>query len=47
MLGGRVSKAEMNVTLTTNLLKKHLGLSLTPEEQRVEDAHARGDDGKN
>jgi DNA sulfur modification protein DndB len=45
MLGGRVSKAEMNVTLTTNLLKRHLGLPLTPEEQRVEDMHSRGNNG--
>jgi DNA sulfur modification protein DndB len=43
MLGGRVSKAGHHVTLTTNLVKQHLSLPLTPEEQRIEDAFARGE----
>jgi len=43
MIGGRVSKAQHNVTLTTNAIKKHLGLELTPEEQKVEDAFSRGE----
>jgi DNA sulfur modification protein DndB len=43
MIGGRISKAESNVILTTNVLKKELGLSLTPEEQRLENALTRGD----
>lgn len=43
LIGGRVSKATNNVTLVTNLLKSKLQLSLTPEEQRVEDAFLRGD----
>lgn len=43
MVGGRVSKAWHNVTLTTNVVKKHLDIPLTPEEQRVEDAFLRGD----
>lgn len=43
MIGGRVSKASHNVTLTTNLIKQHLALKLTPEEQRVEDAFHRGE----
>lgn len=43
MIGGRISKGQQNVTLTTNTIKKALGLSLTPEEQRVEDAFKRGD----
>ncbi|MBM9606729.1 DNA sulfur modification protein DndB [Desulfopila inferna] len=43
MIGGRVSKAQHNVTLTTNSIKKHLGLDLTPEEQKVEDAFDRGE----
>jgi DNA sulfur modification protein DndB len=43
LLGGRVSKASSHVTLTTNLIKAHLGLPLTPEEQRVEDAYLRGE----
>jgi DNA sulfur modification protein DndB len=42
MNGGRVSKAGHNVTLTTNAIKKRLGLSLTPEEKRVEEALLRG-----
>jgi DNA sulfur modification protein DndB len=45
MIGGRVSKSFQNVTLTTNLLKQHLNIPLTPEEQRVEDAFLRGDHG--
>jgi DNA sulfur modification protein DndB len=43
MIGGRISKAETNVVLTINVIKKHLGLELTPEEQRIEDAFLRGD----
>lgn len=42
MIGGRISKAESNIILTTNVLKKELGLSLTPEEQRLEGAFKRG-----
>lgn len=38
MTGGRVSKATNNVILTTNVLKQHLGVQLSPEERRVEDA---------
>jgi DNA sulfur modification protein DndB len=36
MIGGRVSKAHNNLLLTTVVLKRTLGLSLSPEEQRVE-----------
>jgi len=43
LLAGRVSKAEQNVTLTTNLIKKRLGVPLSPDEQRVEDAFRRGE----
>lgn len=42
MIGGRVSKASHNVTLTTNLIKQKLGLVLGPEEDRVEAAFKRG-----
>jgi len=42
MIGGRVSKASMNVTLTTNALRLHMDLPLSAEEQRVEDAYQRG-----
>jgi DNA sulfur modification protein DndB len=41
MTAGRVSKSSNNVTLTTNVLKHQLGVELTPEEQRVEDAFRR------
>ena len=43
IVGGRVSKSRQNVTLTTNYIKKILGLSLTPEEQRIENALQRGE----
>ena len=45
LVGGQLSKAHQNVTLTANAIKSHLGLALTPEEQRVEDAFKRGNDG--
>ncbi len=45
LLGGRVSKAHQNVILTANAIKNHLGLALSPEEQRVEDALSRGNNG--
>lgn len=46
MIGGRVSKAGHNVKLTTNAIKQHLGLALTPEEQRVESAYTGRDHGE-
>jgi DNA sulfur modification protein DndB len=46
MLGGRVQKAEQNLTLTTNLVKKFLNLDLSPEERRMEEAYLRGRNGK-
>lgn len=42
LIGGRVSKASTNVTLTTNAVRTHLGMALSPEEQRIEDAYQRG-----
>ncbi len=36
MIGGRVSKASQNVALTANVIKKQLGLELSPEEGRIE-----------
>lgn len=45
MVGGRVSKASNNVTLTTNVIKRALNLELTPQEQSVEDAFVRSGDG--
>ena len=41
LIGGKLSKATTNVTLTTNVLKQTLSLSLTEEEQRVEKAHKK------
>lgn len=41
MTAGRVSKSSNNVTLTTNVMKLHLGLELSPEERRVEDAFTK------
>lgn len=40
MIGGRISKSSQNVVLTTNAIKLHLGLSLTPEEEKAERALA-------
>jgi DNA sulfur modification protein DndB len=42
MVGGRVSKATNHVTLTTSFIKQTLGLELSPEERRVEEAFQRG-----
>ncbi len=42
LVAGQVSKSQRNVTLTTNAIKNHLGLALSPEEQRIEDAFQRG-----
>jgi len=42
-IGGRVSKSMQNVVLTTNLIKKQLGLPLSAEEERLEDALNRGE----
>jgi DNA sulfur modification protein DndB len=41
LIGGKVSKVTTNVILTTNVIKKALGLVLTPEEEKVEKAHLR------
>ena len=45
LVGGQLAKAHQNVVLTANAIKTHLGIALTPEEQRVEDALERGNDG--
>jgi DNA sulfur modification protein DndB len=47
LIGGRVSKASHNVTLTTNAIKQHLNIELTPDEQKVEDAFLRGEHNAN
>jgi DNA sulfur modification protein DndB len=38
MIGGKVSKVTTNVILTTNVIKRQLGIELSDEEQRIEDA---------
>jgi len=43
LIAGRVSKSGQNVTLTTNAIKQQLGLSLSAEETRLEDAYKRGE----
>lgn len=43
MTAGRMSKSGNNVTLTTSAIKSHLGMELSPEEQRVEEAFKRGE----
>ena len=42
LIGGRVSKATNNVTLTTNLVREHLGLEISAEDQKVEMAFLEG-----
>lgn len=42
LIGGRVSKGQQNVTLTTNVLKNAIGIPLSPEEQRAEDSFMEG-----
>lgn len=42
MIGGRISKAGTNVTLTINTIKKALDLPLQGEEQRIEEAYKKG-----
>jgi len=43
LIGGKVSKVTTNVTLTTNVIKKALGLPLDPEEQKIETAVRKRD----
>jgi len=45
LVGGQVSKSHQNITLTANAIKLHLGVDLSLEEQRVEDAFRRGNHG--
>lgn len=43
LVGGKVSNHSSNVTLVTNVIKRQLGLALTPDDQRVEDAFLQGE----
>jgi len=38
MIGGAMAKSNQNITLTSNEIKRVLGLKLSPEEQKAEDA---------
>ena len=38
LIGGKVSKVTTNIILTTNVIKKQLGIELNPEEAKVEAA---------
>ena len=42
MSGGRLSKAFVNVVLTTNYLMTVVGVRLTPSEERIEMGHVKG-----
>jgi DNA sulfur modification protein DndB len=42
MIGGRLNKAQNNVILTANVLKKAMGLRLTPSEKKVETQYGQG-----
>ena len=46
MIGGKISKANRNVVLTTNAIKMHIGLELSEIEKQAEDAFKRGNNGK-
>lgn len=46
IVGGRISKGQQNVTLTTNIVKKVLRLPLSPEEQSMEDEFKGDADGQ-
>jgi len=43
LIGGGVSKSSHNIILTTNVIKKALGLQLTDNEQNVEHSFLRGE----
>jgi len=43
MVGGQLSMASHNILLTANVIKKHLDIPLTQEEERIERAFKRGE----
>jgi len=45
MVGGRVQKGSQNLVLTTNVLKHHLGIPLTEEQEHMEQAFKGGSNG--
>lgn len=44
LVGGKVSKSTTNVSLTTNVVKKAMGLALTVDEERIERAKSQSKD---
>src|SRR5262249_6409399 len=46
MTSGRLSKKTVNVILTGNAIKKHLGLKLSDEEQQLETEYLRSRNGR-
>jgi len=46
MSAGRLSKRNVNVTLTGNVIKQHLGLELTQDEQHLENQYVRSTSGR-
>jgi len=46
LVGGHLSKAHQNIVLTANAIKSHLGLDLSDDESRVENAYKRGVNGE-
>src|SRR5262249_11807288 len=46
MSAGRLSKKTVNVVLTGNAIKKHLGLKFSEEEQQVESDYLRSRNGR-
>ena len=42
LIGGKVSKVTTSIILTTNVIKKALGLDLSEDERSVEAAHSKG-----
>jgi DNA sulfur modification protein DndB len=41
LIGGRLNKAENNVQLTANVLKKYMGIPLSPSEEKLEKEYGR------
>lgn len=46
MNAGRLSKRSVNIALTGNVIKKHLGLPLSEEERQLEDQFTRSKNGR-
>ena len=46
MIGGNVQKTHQSTVLTANVIKKKLGLDLTADEEKVEQAYRGGNGSK-